>query len=116
MANKLSFILSMFLLIQILAFSGDLFAIQMVYTNLDSLSISVSMLIASKGGITSDVIYFVEKSYQGAGIENLSDEEVKFGDPLSYRLYRSYNPLIFQKKAMVISVYRNAVIGYLSPS
>lgn len=115
MANKLGFLLSLIFLMQIFAYSGDLMAISSIYTTLDSLSVNVSYMISSKGKIDEDIILFVSES-AGASIEAVGENYVKFGEALTFRLYKSYDPLIFQKEPMEISLVRSAVVGYLSPN
>lgn len=114
MANKLGFLLSLIFLMQIFAYSGDLMAISAIYTTLESLSVNVSYMISSKGEIDEEIIYYVQKS-ANASIEAIGDSYVKFGEALTFRLYKSYDPLIFQKEPMEISLVRSAVVGYLNP-
>ncbi len=115
MANKMSFILSLFFLMQILAYAGDLSIVSTIYTTLDALSVSVSQLIAKEGAITDSIRTYVVSSCPKASIEAVGDDQVAFGEMLSYRLYMSYKPLIMSNKEMEISLVRGAVIGYLDP-
>ena len=115
MANKLSFILSLFFLMQIIAYAGDLSIVSTIYTSLDALSVSVSQLIAKEGGISEKVKTYVVSSYENASIEAIGDSYIPFGEMLSYRLFVSYQPLIMSDKEMEISLVRGAVIGYLDP-
>lgn len=115
MANKLSFILSLFFLMQIIAYSGDLSIISMLYTTLDSISVNVSNQIASEGMITESIRLYVVTACDGANIEAIGDSAVGFGEILRFRIFKSYQPLIMSEKTMEISLVRSAVVGYLNP-
>lgn len=115
MANKLSFVLSLFFLMQIIAFAGDLTIISTLYTTLDSLSVSVSHLIAKEGRINEEIREYVARYCPSCSLESLGEETVAFGETYLYRLSVAYNPLIMSKETMVISLTRGAVIGYMDP-
>lgn len=115
MANKLSFILSLFFLMQIIAYSGDLSILSMLYTTLDSISVNVATQIASEGMITDEIRTYVVNACSGANIEAIGDCIVGFGEVFRFRIYKSYQPLIMSEQPMEVSLTRSTVVGYLNP-
>ncbi len=111
MSYKLGFLLSLFFVIEVVAYTGDMCAINGIYTKLDAVSVTAAYQISLNQGLTKEIKDFVYKETKGT-IEALN-ENVAFGDTLRFKIYRKYNCMIVSKEPMVITVVRSAVIGYL---
>lgn len=112
MAYKLGFLLSLFYVVQILAYSGDLAALQSLHSLLDACAITVAHQIALEGSITPAIVSFVQKDAK-ATIVQLSEGTPQVGEILEFQISRSYLPLILADSSMTVAVRRSAVIGYL---
>lgn len=111
MGYKIGFILSLLLVVELFILAGDLFSTQIIYTNLDAVSITAGTIISSKGGITQEVISYVREN-SGGEIEAVGDESPLFGSIYTYRIYKEYQPLNSFLGESEISVVRSVVIGY----
>ena len=111
MSYKLGFILSLLFVVELFLLAGDLFTSQIIYTNLDAASVIAGNVISSKGGITSEVVRYVEETTGGA-IEAMSNETPRFGDVYEFKLSKSYKPLSGFGHVRTVSVVRGVVIGY----
>ena len=111
MGYKIGFILSLLLLVELFIFAGDIFSSQVIYTNLDAVSITAGNIISSKGGITDEVRTFVMTN-TGGEIEAVGDETPLFGSIFTYRISKNYKPMNFLTGDSEISVVRSVVIGY----
>ena len=112
MASKLGFLLTLFFVMVVVAYAGDLCAVNAIYTRLDSVAVTAAYQIALQRGITNSITQFVSEE-AGAMIESLNNGPVAFGDTFRFKIYREYQSLIISKEPMVITVTRSAVIGYL---
>lgn len=111
MGYKLSFILSLLLVVELFILAGDIFSSQIIYTNLDAASITAGNMISSKGGITDDVISFV-KNNTGGEIAAVGDDSPLFGSIYTFKISKSYQSLNFFSGESEISVVRSVIIGY----
>ena len=111
MAYKLGLILSMLFLTQLFVFTGDLISIQIIYTNLDAVSVVAGNLISSRGGIDDEIVNLVYEQ-SGGTIEAIGDETPLYGAVYKYKITREYNPWVMSNNPMDISVTRSVVIGY----
>ncbi|MBQ7995150.1 MAG: hypothetical protein IJ247_02935 [Bacilli bacterium] len=111
MAYKMALLISMFFVVQIMAFTGDLSAIQAIRSSLDAAALTAGYQISAYNEINEEVIQYVYKT-AGAQIRAIGDSQPSFGEPLTFEVYKTYNPLIIQDHEMVISVRRSAIIGY----
>lgn len=114
MAYKTGFILSLIFLVQLFILLGDIVSIQMIYTNLDAVSVTAGYLISQSGKITKQVQDLVMNE-AGATIESTGDESPLIGSLFTFKITREYKPLIIKKEAMAISVERSVVVGYFNP-
>ncbi len=112
MAYKLGFLLSLFLVVQMMAFAGDLCGLQAVQSLLDACAITAGQKIALEGGITPAIVSFVE-SEAHASIAKRSEGNPAVGEIFVYEIYRPYDPLIIQDSEMTVRVVRSTVIGYI---
>lgn len=111
MGYKVGFILSLVLVVELFILAGDLFTSQVIYTNLDAVSITAGNIISSKGGITDEVISFVRNN-SGGEIEAVGDEAPLFGSMYTFKIYKEYTPMNFFISNKEISVVRSVIIGY----
>lgn len=113
MAYKLGFILSLIFIVPLFIIGADMISIQIVYTNMDAVSVTAGQAISKYGEITNDVILLVENQAH-AHIEALTSEAPSFGSLYEYRIYTEYNPYIISTEPMEISIVRSVVIGYIA--
>jgi len=111
MSYKVGLLLSMLFIIQIFVFAADLMSAQIIYTNLDAVSVTAGNIISSKGGITEDVRTLVAEQ-AGATIVALGDETPLFGSIYEYKISKPYSPVFFASTNREIAVVRSVVIGY----
>lgn len=112
MGSSLGFLLSLFFVVAIVAYSGDLCAIQTIYANLDSAAVSAGHQISLAGCITDEIedyVYEAAKAY----IVQVGEQTPKIGGSFAFEVYRDYNPLIIRDAALHLKVYRSVVIGYI---
>jgi hypothetical protein len=112
MAYKLGFLLSLFFLVEMMAFAGDLCSLQVLHSLLDACAITAGKKIAIEGSITPEIVIFVESEAK-ATILQVTKGNPQIGEILEFELSRSYDPLILQGSEMTIKVVRSTVIGYL---
>ncbi len=110
MGSKLALIIGFGFIIMALCYAGDLIAIQVIHSQLDAISLTVSQHISYYGTLVQKTIDFVEKDGK-THIVSLSGP-VQIGEVYEYRLYREYDPLFMGDEVMEISIRRSAVVGY----
>ena len=113
MGYKIGFLLSLIFIVQLFVIAGDITSIQIIYTNLDAVSVTAGQAISKYGGITENVIRLVENE-ANAHIEAITTETPSFGSIYEYRIYTSYNAYVISKEPMEISISRSVVIGYIN--
>ena len=111
MGYKLGFLLSLLLVIELFVLATDIFSAQIIYTNLDAISITAGNIISSKGQITSEVVKIVYQE-TGGSIEPLGDETPLFGSVFTFKIWREFNPMSPFTNNSEISVVRSVIIGY----
>ena len=95
--------------------SGDLVATEMIYGELDSMSVTVGYYISKSGGVTDSIRSYVQKEIQ-ADIYCAMDDctAVKKGDTFYYIIEKPYSPIIYRKSGNKIAIKRSVVIGLYS--
>ena len=111
MGYKIGFVLSLLLIVELFILAGDLYSAQVIYTNLDAVSITAGNIISSKGGITDEVRTFVWNN-TGGEITAVGDEAPLFGSIYTFKISKSYKPMNTFTNETEISVVRSVVIGY----
>lgn len=111
MGYKLGFILSLLLVIQLFILAGDIFSAQIIYTNLDAISVTVGNVISSKGEITESLKTYV-RNETGGEISAIGDETPLFGSIFTFKITREFEPMNKFTPKSEISVVRSVVIGY----
>lgn len=111
MAYKLGMLLSFLLVTQLFILAGDVFAAQIIYTNLDAVSITAGNIISSKGCITDEVKELVFEQTGGI-IEPVGDETPLFGSVYTFKITKDYDTISSFTNDFEICVVRSVVIGY----
>lgn len=110
MSSKLGFLLSLLFLVQVLAYSGDVYCLQLIHSSLDAVALQAGYQISRSNGLTPAIEKYVYKE-SGASIKALSSESY-FGAEFRFEVFKTYSPLILKSQPMVVSVKREAILGY----
>lgn len=111
MGYKVGFLLSLLLVVELFILAADVFSAQIIYTNLDAVSITAGNIISSKGEITEELRSYV-RSQTGGEISAVGDETPLFGSIYTFQITKEFNPLNQFTSTSEISVVRSVVIGY----
>lgn len=111
MGYKVGFILSLLLVVELFVLAADVFSAQIIYTNLDAISLTAGNIISSKGEITEDLREYV-KSQTGGEITAVGDETPLFGSIFTFQISKKYSPINQFTSSSYITVVRSVVIGY----
>lgn len=111
MAYKVGFILSLLLVVELFVLAADVFSAQIIYTNLDAISITAGNIISSKGEITEDLRSYV-RSQTGGEIAAVGDETPLFGSIYTFQISKDFKPINQFTGPSEITVVRSVVIGY----
>ena len=111
MASKVGFILSLLLVIELFILAGDIFTAQIIYTNLDAISVTAGNVISSKGEITDELKNYV-RSQTGGEITAVGDEAPLFGSVYTFKISKEFSPMNRFTCKTEIAVIRSVVIGY----
>ncbi len=109
----MGFILSLLFLVQLFALLGDLLSIQIVYNNLDALSVNAGYLISRYGTINTIVTNFVSEE-ENATIVALGEKTARVGELFKYKISKNYSPLIIKNEDIEISISRSIIVGYFN--
>ena len=111
MGYKVGFILSLLLVVELFVLAGDVLTAQIIYTNLDAVSITAGNIISTKGEITEELRTYV-RNETGGEISAIGDETPLFGSVYTFQISRYYRPMNGFTKQSEIVVVRSVVIGY----
>ena len=111
MASKVGFILSLLLIIELFVLAGDIFTAQIIYTNLDAVSVTAGEIISSKGEITQDLRNYV-LTQTGGEIYAVGEETPLFGSIYTFKITKEFRPMNGFTGQREISVTRSVIIGY----
>lgn len=111
MGYKVGFILSLLLVVELFILAGDIFSAQIIYTNLDAMSITAGNIISSKGGITEELKQYV-KLETGGEISAVGDETPMFGSIYTFQITKNFKPMNQFTPESEITVVRSVIIGY----
>ena len=111
MGYKVGFLLSLLLVIELFVLAADIFSAQIIYTNLDAISITAGNIISSKGQITNEVKNLVYQE-TGGEITSMGDESPLFGSVFTFKIWKEFNPMSPFTNNSEISVVRSVIIGY----
>ena len=111
MASKVGFILSLLLVIELFVLAGDVFTAQIIYTNLDAISVTAGEIISSKGEISNELKSYVREQ-TGGEITAVSNEAPMFGSVYTFKITKEFSPMNRFTSKTEIAVVRSVVIGY----
>ena len=111
MAYKVGFILSLLLVVELFILAGDVFSAQVIYTNLDAVSITAGDIISSKAEITDELRNYV-RNQTGGEITPLGDETPLFGSVYTFKISKEFSPMNKFTGKTELAVVRSVVIGY----
>lgn len=111
MGYKVGFLLSLLLVAELFILAGDIFSAQIIYTNLDAVSLTAGNIISTKGCITKDVVDMVYEQ-TGGTIYAVGDEAPLFGSVYTFKITKEFKPMSKFNSETEISVVRSVVIGY----
>ena len=111
MGYKVGFLLSLLLVVELFVLAGDLFTAQIIYTNLDAVSITAGNIISTKGEITQELRTYV-RNETGGEISAVGDETPLFGSVYTFQISKHFTPMNGFTKSSEIVVVRSVIIGY----
>ena len=111
MGSKVGFLLSLLLVVELFVLAGDVFSAQIIYTNLDAVSITAGNVISTKGEITDELRNYV-KSETGGEITPVGNDTPMFGSVYTFKISKEFNPMNRFTSKTEIAVVRSVVIGY----
>ncbi len=111
MASKVGFILSLLLVIELFVLAGDVFTAQIIYTNLDAISVTAGEIISSKGEISNELKTYVREQ-TGGEISAVTNEAPMFGSVYTFKITKEFDPMNRFTSKTEIAVVRSVVIGY----
>jgi len=115
MSAKLGTMLSIFMIFITFLFGADLVMMQYIYTDLDSLSINASYLIAKNGYITESIkdnFLAMYKVNIYPDPSNDLEQSYKEGDYYKFTLEKSYDPIIISNSTINLKVNRMTIINF----
>jgi hypothetical protein len=111
MGSKVGFLLSLLLVVELFVLAGDVFSAQIIYTNLDAVSITAGNVISTKGEITDELRNYV-RSETGGEITPVGNDTPMFGSVYTFKISKEFNPMNRFTSKTEIAVVRSVVIGY----
>lgn len=111
MGSKLGTILSIVFFFMAFMFGVDFIMMQLNYTNLDALSVSVSYKISKCGEINDSIKNYVYESAKASILPINDDHAYEEGAILGYYLVKDYKLISYERDPIKISVKRYAVIN-----
>lgn len=111
MGSKLGFLLTLFFIVEVIAYSGDLYSIQAIHSLLDSTALTVAKKVSLDGYVTKETMDLIVKN--NATIKVETTKTMRPGDIFIFTLQRNYEPLIMSQSTMTVTVTRSTVVGYL---
>ena len=111
MSSNLGTILSMIMVVSFLLLGGDMVCLSASYSSLDSVSHSISYLIAKERRCDEDYLSYLESKYE-VSFYSISTNYPVSGDVVTYVIGREYSPLIISNTSLALKVKRTTVVGY----
>ena len=111
MASKVGFILSLLLVVELFVLAGDVFSAQIIYTNLDAVSVTAGNIISSQGEISEELKTYV-RNETGGEISAVGNETPMFGSVYTFKITKEFKPMNRFTSKTEIAVVRSVVIGY----
>lgn len=115
MAKRVILMFSMLVASIAILLSSDLVATEMIYGELDSMSVTVGYYISKSGGVTDSIRSYVKKEINADIYCAMEDcTFIQKGDTFYYIIEKAYNPIIYRKSNNKITIKRSVVIGLYS--
>ena len=111
MGYKVGFVLSLLLVVELFVLAADILSAQIIYTNLDAVSVTAGQIISSKGEISEELKEYV-RDQTGGEISPVGEELPLFGSIYTFQIVRDYKPINWFVKESQIVVVRSVIIGY----
>ena len=111
MGYKVGFVLSLLLVVELFVLAADILSAQIIYTNLDAVSVTAGQIISSKGEISEELKEYV-RDQTGGEISPAGEELPLFGSIYTFQIVRDYKPVNWFVKESQIVVVRSVIIGY----
>lgn len=113
MGTNLSFILSLFFVIQVMMMGGDILNIQTINTELNAIASYVVRTVQTEGSIKEKTIEYVLSVYNSR-LVCLENCKSRFGDTLRFKVERDYHAISYLNKSITITVSRSILLGYFN--
>lgn len=110
MGSSLGFLLTLFLLIQGMAFAGDLCVIQIATSSLQGAATTAVRYISAKGAVDETLRNRLFEEAQA--VIDLPDRVYQVGELLTFSLRRNQKTLFLSEKPLVLTIRRSLVVGY----
>jgi len=111
MGSSIGTLLSLFLLVQAMAFSGDLCALEIAYASLHSAATTAAHYLSVKGQVSQELKDTLLS--EAKATIKVSSRAYKVGDTMTFTLYREHQPIYLSKEPIVLTVKRSLIVGYL---
>ena len=111
MSSKIGTILSMLFVVMFFLFGTDLLCLEYAYSELDSKGITIAYQISKNSRIDGDFIAFLADKYEVTILAD-SSQSAEYGDVVKFIVEDTFDPLVIADEEMVISITREAIIGY----
>lgn len=113
MSSNIGTLLSIYFVIIIMMFSGDLACLSAVHNQLDSVALTAGYQISMHGAIDESIENFVYQEAK-AYIRCLGNQcsHLRLGDSMEFEVYRGYTPFVISSQPITVTVRRTAIIGY----
>jgi hypothetical protein len=109
MGHKMSLILSLMFVMQLLLMTGDIAMMQVRQSQMLAFATTIGQRISLEGGLHTNLTTWA--STFGYTLTCLNNCQPMFGDTLTYQLTQAYDPLIISNETLTIRIVRHAIIG-----
>jgi len=111
-ASSIGFLLSMFFAVQVVAYVSDLTTMQVLYSNLESVAITVSQMVSIDGTIEGRAEAYIKEN--NAYLISVDNTYPLVGELFTFQIATYYQPIIMSSSKMTLTVTRSIVIGYVN--
>lgn len=112
MGKRIVLMFSMLIASVAIFLSSDLVATEMIYGELDSMSVTVGYYISKSGGVTESIRSYVKKEINADIYCAMEDcTAIQKGDTFFYIIEKPYTAIIYRKGDNKITIKRSVVIG-----
>ena len=111
MSYKVGLIISMVFVSMCFLFGADLISIQSIYSSLDAKANNISYLISKNGVIDNRFKIQVQETYD-VNFVCKNNPSPYIGEEITYTIFTNYQPLIINKRKMIIAITTMTVVGF----